>query len=135
MRHILDEQSELKELGLYCREKEDGLFSEEACPKLEVLRGNRYTIEALLPGRSIRKLLWIPELEDLNFGPLTPERPVEDSLKKVKVFSLGGYFNRPSLELFLESLKEVEVLELLGLHPHVSFSFLVYDLCLFSNKL
>ena len=51
MGHILDEQSELKELKLFISEREVGFkFSEEACPKLEVLWGNRYSIEALLPG-------------------------------------------------------------------------------------
>ncbi|KAF4622524.1 hypothetical protein D9613_009631 [Agrocybe pediades] len=132
MRRILLEQTELVELGLDSQEQVfnlqnddaddswDGkpLYDVSACPKLEVLRGNRYTIEALLPGRNVTRLCWIPDLEDVTFGPLKPEQGMHEALARVKVFSLGGYFSRPSLELFVHSLREVEVLELLGLHPH-----------------
>ncbi|KAF8873532.1 hypothetical protein CPB84DRAFT_1798281 [Gymnopilus junonius] len=82
--------------------------------QLHALWGNRAAIEALLPGRHVTRLSWVPELDDSNTDPILG---LDEELGALRTLSFGGYFSRPRLELIVGFLSGLEVLEMVGLFP------------------
>ena len=87
-------------------------FTDDCCPNLHSLGGNRMTIDLLLPGRNIRKLFWVPRLEDSDNVPI-PEL-VAQALSRLETLSLRGYFIRRSQGTLIHHLRELRVLEIVG---------------------
>ena len=71
------------------------------------------TIELFLPRRNIRKLSWIPGIADSNEAPVP--KLVAQALGRIETLSLGGYFVRPPLGTLVDHLRELRVLEVVGL--------------------
>jgi hypothetical protein len=71
------------------------------------------TLEALLPGRRVENVEWVPELEDDTGSGRMPQIGAE--LGHLKELSFGGYFARPHFEHIVEYLDRLEKLELVGL--------------------
>ncbi|PPR05344.1 hypothetical protein CVT26_011608 [Gymnopilus dilepis] len=112
MERILVQQgNSLRELSFECR-PHPAPFPLQACPDLDCLYGNRAAIEALLPGRKVTRLSWVPELDDSNADPVVG---LDKELSALRTLSFGGYFSRPKLELIAQFLERLEVLELVGL--------------------
>ncbi|KAF8876977.1 hypothetical protein CPB84DRAFT_379523 [Gymnopilus junonius] len=112
---LIQQSPSLRELSFGCRPRA-APFSPHACPKLDALWGNRAAIEALLPGRHITRLSWVPELDDSNTDPILG---LDEELGALRTLSFGGYFSRPHLELIVGFLSGLEVLEMVGLFPGV----------------
>jgi hypothetical protein len=89
------------------------LNPDDCCPDLHSLAGNRMTIELFLPRRNIRKLSWVPGIFDSNEAPVP--NSVTRALGRIETLSLGGYFVRPSLGTLVDHLRELRVLEIVGL--------------------
>jgi len=115
MRVILAEQKDLKSLRLNCNE-ETRPYSLDACPNLTFLWGNRYSIEALLPGRKVISLSWVPDLDDSINDPVSG---LEMEFSQIKIMSFGGYFRRPSLSMIAHMLTSIELFELIGCDEEV----------------
>ncbi|KDR71464.1 hypothetical protein GALMADRAFT_213779 [Galerina marginata CBS 339.88] len=120
---VLQEQDALRELYLECRDDSGSVNSIAlaACSSLTALGGNRTTVEALLPGRGVRRLAWVPDLEDDNSLPLIG---MEKALGELTTLSFGGYFSRPGLERVVYQLRGLEVLELVGLNDVAEISLM-----------
>ncbi|KIM35757.1 hypothetical protein M413DRAFT_32222 [Hebeloma cylindrosporum] len=136
MRSVLPQQPNLRELYIECTSRTvEGYLSDcgaagttgegrnrfqsffpadGCCPNLHWLGGNRTTMELFLPNRDIRKVSWVPGLDDANDDPL-PELVVR-ALGRVETLSFGGYFTRPPLTSLIDHLRELRVLEIIGLH-------------------
>ncbi|KAF8876445.1 hypothetical protein CPB84DRAFT_1752424 [Gymnopilus junonius] len=106
MRKVLVQQGRtLREL--YLQSRSGTLFPLAACPHLDYLSGNYHTIEALLSGRHVTRLRWVPDLFDpfSHFGKL---EDVKKELDQIRTLHLGG---------------KLEALELVGLYDaECSFS-------------
>jgi hypothetical protein len=112
MTTVLEQQQRLK--YLYLESRRGTIFPPICCPDLKELSGNRVTLEALLPGRRVEAVAWVPELQDANFGSGGVGQ-IEVELGNLKVLSFGGYFARPHFGLVAEYLRRLEKLELVGL--------------------
>ncbi|KAF9474395.1 hypothetical protein BDN70DRAFT_320202 [Pholiota conissans] len=113
MAAVLAEQQHL--LYLYLESRRDTTFPPTCCPNLKELSGNRVTLEALLPGRHIEDVAWVPELQDANFGNGGGVNHLEKELTNLRTLSFGGYFARPHFGLVVDYLGRLEKLELVGL--------------------
>ncbi len=112
-------QPDLRSLDICGYTGPDKSFIGPHLPKLEALVGDNRTIENLLPRQPlVTKLTWILHLQDdiLSASP-TPRR-IASSLSIIRVFSLGGYYWRPSVGIFIPYLSSVEVLRLVGEASH-----------------
>lgn len=117
---VLEQQNGLKYLYLELR---NGSFLTPGCvPQLEELAGNRVTLEALLPGRHVRDVMWIPVLQDASFGNVFMFS-MQNALNNVVTLSYGGYFSRPHFGLVADHLHNLERLELMGLLSGVCTCF------------
>jgi len=83
------------------------------CPRLQVLHGDRNTINAFLPGRPVTSLKWTPNAEELQFSDSIDH--LSEEFHHIRFFSLGGTFSWPRLDLVIHHLRAVEVLELVGI--------------------
>ncbi|KAF8892362.1 hypothetical protein CPB84DRAFT_1848796 [Gymnopilus junonius] len=114
MRKVLVQQGRtLREL--YLQSRSGTLFPLAACPHLDYLSGNYHTIEALLSGRHVTRLRWVPDLFDpfSHFGKL---EDVKKELDQIRTLHLGGYFGRPHLKCLSGYFSKLEALELVGLY-------------------
>lgn len=116
MSTVLSQQKQLR--YLYLESRRGTVFPEGCVPHLSELAGNRVTLEALLPGRCVRTVSWIPELQDAAFGSGGVPR-IEGELRNLVTLSYGGYFARPHLGLVVDHLYRLEKLELVGLLSEV----------------
>ena len=120
---FLGTQSSLRGLGVEWASFSPALVAPSACPSLEVVRGNRGTIENLLPGRHVTSLAWTPH-------PLDASSAVDhlaSSLHNLRALSLGGTPSRPSLNLFVYHLRSLEVLKLVDVEDVVSTPYLSHN--------
>lgn len=120
MTTVLEQQQHLK--YLYLESRRGTIFPLICCPDLKELSGNRVTLEALLPGRRVEDVAWVPELQDANFGSGGVVR-IEAELRHLKTLSFGGYFSRPHFGLVVDYLDRLEKLELVGLLSDVCIFF------------
>ncbi|KAF8889416.1 hypothetical protein CPB84DRAFT_1447358 [Gymnopilus junonius] len=88
------------------------------CPHLEVLQGNRNTMNALLPRRQIKTLIYDPDTYEMN----EPVSHLSEPLDHLLVLSLGGFYLRPSLHILTSFLRSLEYLELVSLHGRSTLS-------------
>ncbi|KAF9451423.1 hypothetical protein P691DRAFT_807775 [Macrolepiota fuliginosa MF-IS2] len=117
--HLLSTQPHLKSIYVWDLFHNNEPFPEDCCLNLEALTGDRRTIESILPGRSVTKLTWIPASgED---GVSIP-RTIISELSNIRIFSLGGYYDRSSFHLLIPYLPSLEVLRLFGKSPGVELS-------------
>jgi len=114
--NFIPHQHDLQGLNVEWDEEKRHLIPPSSCPRLNVLRGNRGALETFLTNRQPVSVAWIPQLEDsLN-------RSVDhlsSELGRLRFFTFGGYFNRPSFDSIYTYLYSVEVLELVGIHDRV----------------
>ena len=80
------------------------------CPGLQVLHGNRYTINAFLPGRRVISLKWAQNLL-LNHSV----DHLSEEFHHIRFLSFGNFWGLPRLALVNRHLRMVEVLQLVGL--------------------
>lgn len=118
MGKVLEQQMRLKSVGLETAWGMQWAYPTNVCPDLVALEGNRGTLEALLPGRTVTTLAWVPELGDPRNFPL--DEGVRMALGKVRTLSFGGYFARPRLDTIIDCIGEVKDLELVGYDLDVS---------------
>ncbi|KAF8157260.1 hypothetical protein B0H34DRAFT_859789 [Crassisporium funariophilum] len=110
MARVLVAQRSLTHLAL---ESSEGThYPPEACPHLTHLRGGLSTVLALLPGRHITHLAWVPILEDPF---LLGVAQVAEYMSSLRSLTFGGYFARPGFSL-TNHLDSLEILELIGIH-------------------
>jgi hypothetical protein len=108
---VLEQQQDLK--YLYLESQVGATFSPMCCPNLKILGGNRDTLEALLPGRRVENVDWVPQLEDdTGIGGMSQ---IKAELGRLKVLSFGGYFARPDFGHIVDYLERLEQLEVVGL--------------------
>ena len=123
MKRILPQQPKLRDLYLECDSTIvetflsathlPAFFGDDCCPDLHWLGGNRTTMELLLPRRNMRNISWVPALDDSNADPIPDS--VAQALGRVETLSLGGQFMRPSLRILVDHLRQLRVLEIIGL--------------------
>ena len=120
---FLGTQSSLRTLGVEWGSLSPALIAPSACPSLELLRGNRGTIENLLPGRHVTSLAWTPHPLDASsaIDHLAP------SLHNLRALSFGGTTSRPSLNFFGYHLRSLEVLKLVDVKDEVSPLYLSHN--------
>ena len=116
MSTVLAQQKQIR--YLYLESRRGTVFPQGCIPHLNELAGNRVTLEALLPGRYVRTVSWVPELQDVAFGSSGVPR-IEGELGNLVTLSYGGYFARPHLGLVVDHLYRLEKLELVGLLSEV----------------
>jgi hypothetical protein len=107
----LASQPKLRSLYAWRFFRHDGHLPIQYCPDLEALTGDRRTLEAILPGRSVSRLTWIPDSgEDIS----TPPKRLIVEFANIRIFSLGGFHRRPNIRLLIPYLPSLEVLRLFG---------------------
>jgi hypothetical protein len=86
-------------------------------PGLQVLHGNRGTMNAFFPRRGITSLKWSPDREEspLLNGSI---HHLSQEFHHIQFFSFGGPFGRPWLNIVIPHFRALEVLELIGLNFH-----------------
>ena len=107
---FLQTQPQLRTLRFHW--KRPDLDTSGICPRLQVLQGDRNTINAFLPGRRITSLKWTPDEEELLNDSIDH---LSEEFQHIRFFSFGGYSGRPRLHLLIHHLRAVEVLEFFGL--------------------
>jgi len=111
--HILDflrTQLQLRTLRLYW--KRPDLDTSGICPRLQLLHGDRSTMNAFLPGRHVTSIKWTPsngELLNDSVDHLSRE------FNHIRFFSVGGWWGHHRLNILIPHLGAVEVFELGGL--------------------
>ncbi|PPQ95703.1 hypothetical protein CVT26_008386 [Gymnopilus dilepis] len=113
---LVQQASTLRELSLNCTDTIT--FPQEACPHLDYLAGNYYTLKALLSGRCVTRLVWDPDLFDPihrdDFRAMLGNVKME--VNRIHTMTLVGYFGRPRLDDLSGFFTGLEILELVGLH-------------------
>jgi len=109
---FLQTQPQLRTLRVFWIPPE--LDTSRICPRLQVLHGDRNTINAFLPGHRITSLKWTPNKEEVGLDDGSIDHLAEE-FHHIRFFSLGGAFSGPRLDLVIPHLRAVEVLELVGL--------------------
>ena len=121
---FLQTQPHLRTLRVYWKHPE--LDTSGICPRLQVLHGDRNTINAFLPGRRLTSLKWTPNKEE---QPHESIDHLSEEFHNILFFSFGGYWGRPRLDLVVPHLRAVEVLELVGLESLAVPVCLTFFLC------
>ncbi|KAF8176063.1 hypothetical protein BJ912DRAFT_1063998 [Pholiota molesta] len=111
MTTVLEQQQHLR--YLYLESEEGTTFPLICCPHLKELSGNRGTLEALLHGRRVENVEWVPELDDDTGSGGVSQIGAE--LGHLKGLSFGGYFARPYFGHIVDYLERLEKLALVGL--------------------
>ena len=86
------------------------------CLGLQVLHGNRGTMNRFLPGRSITSLKWSPDQNESLLNSSIDH--LSQEFHRIRFFSFGGQWGRPWLSLVIPHLRALEVFELIGLNFH-----------------
>jgi len=86
-------------------------------PGLQVLHGNRGTMNAFFPRRGVTSLKWSPDREE---SPLLNDsiHHFSQEFHLIQFFSFGGPFGRPWLNIVIPHFRALEILELIGLNFH-----------------
>ena len=82
------------------------------CPRLQVLHGDLFTINAFLPGRRVTSLKWTPSIDELPLHDSIDH--LSEEFQHIRFFSFGGAGAHPWLNLVICHLRAVEVLEIVG---------------------
>jgi len=115
--------------------KRPALDTSGICPGLQVLHGDRNTMNAFLPGRHVVSLKWTPNRDELAFD--TSMDHLSEEFNHIRFFTFGGFWGRPRLDFVIRHLRAVEVLELVGLKSlarSVCSNNFSVRLCAFSHK-
>jgi len=107
---FLQTQPQLHSLSVFW--KRPDLDTSGICPRLQVLHGDRSTINAFLPGRRLTSLQWTPTEKGLLNDSIDH---LSEEFQHIRFLSFGGYLGRPRLDLLIRHLRAVEVLEFIGL--------------------
>lgn len=86
-------------------------------PGLQVLHGNRGTMNAFFPRRGITSLKWSPDREEPRLLNASIHH-LSQEFHHIQFFSFGGPFGRPWLNIVIPHFQALEVLELIGLNFH-----------------
>ena len=105
---FLQTQPHLRILSVFWHGPDLGISG--ICPRLQVLHGDQYTINAFLPGRRITSLKWTPNEEELLLND--PVDHLSEEFHYIRFFSFGGLRGRSRLDLVIPHLRAVEVLEI-----------------------
>jgi len=117
---FLQTQPRLRTLRVVWKRAE--LDTSGICPRLQVLHGDLFTINAFLPGRRVTSLKWTPSIDELPLHDSIDH--LSEEFQQIRFFSFGGAGGRPRLDLVIRHLRAVEVLEIVG------FGSLAVQVCL-----
>ena len=115
--------------------KRPALDTSGVCPGLQVLHGDRNTINAFLPGRRVTSLKWTPNRDEVLLNHSIDH--LSEEFHYIRFFTFGGFWGRPRLDLVIRHLRAVEVLELVGLETlavSVCLNFFFLRLCTLSHE-